>query len=551
MRYPWRFILLMVLLSLALAGVFWRLIDLGVFERAFLLRQSKARILRVVKIPAYRGVITDRLGKPLAVSTPVASIWVNPKSFQASTSQLAQLAQLLKQSPKRLRQRISTAKHREFVYLKRRIPPELAVTILQLGIKGVFQQREYRRYYPDGEVSAHIVGLTNVDDQGQEGLELAYNSWLQGRSGKKEVLKDRMGNIIADIALLKQPQQGHNLILSVDHRLQYLAYHGLKAAMNQYQAASGSVVVLNIKTGEVLAMVNQPSYNPNSRPKQHDGRYRNRAVTDIFEPGSTIKPFNIALALQSGKYTVDSTIDTNPGWMWVGGYKIKDDGLNYGVINLKKILQKSSNIGAAKIMLSLQPQAYWGLLRHLGFGQRTQSGFPGEVTGSLVSRQTWQPSVVATLAYGYGIAVTALQLAHAYAILADSGLDVPVSFVKVSDPSVGRRVLRPEVADEVVKILESVVKKGGTGTRARIKNYRVAGKTGTAYIATKNGYDKRRYTASFVGMAPASHPQLAVAVIIRDPKHHHFGGIVAAPLFAKVMAGALRFLGIPPDDLDE
>ncbi len=548
-QYSWRLYLLIFLLCVALVGIVWRLFDLSILKRSFLLRQSKARILRIVKIPAYRGMITDRLGTPLAISTPVDSAWANPKTFKASPEKIQDLAKLLGLSPGFIQRRIKRGVHREFVYLKRGNPPEIAKRVKALKIPGVFFQREYRRYYPEGEVAAHVVGLTNVDDRGQEGLELAYNKWLSGSPGKKEVLKDRVGNIIAEIALIKKPQQGHNLVLSIDHRIQYLAYRSLKEAVHKFHAESGSLVVLDVKTGEILAMVNQPSYNPNNRPKIHDGRFRNRAVTDMFEPGSTVKSFNIALALESGKYTPGTIIDTNPGWLWVGGYKIKDDGLNNGKISLTQVLKKSSNIGAAKIMLSLRPQAYWDLLRDVGFGQRTRSGFPGESNGILVSRKTWQPSVVATLAYGYGIAITTLQLAHAYAILADGGLKIPVSFVKVSDPANGVRVLRADVANEVVKMLESVVQKGGTGTRARVKGYRVAGKTGTAYIATSKGYDKHRYMSSFVGIAPASDPRLVVAVVMRDPKGQHFGGIVAAPVFSKVMAGALRFMDIAPDDL--
>lgn len=549
-QFSWRFILLIVLLSFTVAGVFWRLIDLGVFKRPFLLRQSEARIFRVIETPAHRGMITDRFGKPLAISTPVDSIWANPKIFQATDQQLRELADLLKITPEKIRSDIDANKHRGFIYLERRLPPELMEKIKDLKIQGIFSQREYRRYYPDGEVSAHVVGLTNIDDQGQEGLELAYNSWLRGEPGKKEVLKDRLGHIIAEVSSLKNPEQGHDLMLSLDRRIQYLAYKNLKAAVHDYKAQSGSIVVLNIKTGEVLAMVNQPSYNPNNRPKIHDGRFRNRAVTDLFEPGSTIKSFNIALALESGKYTPDTTIDTNPGWMRVGGYKIEEHGLNYGVINLTEVLKKSSNIGAAKIMMSLQPLQYWALLHNMGFGRRSGSGFPGEASGTLAQRDTWRPSVVATLAYGYGIAVTALQLAHAYAILANDGMSVPVSFVKISDPPSGEREVRSDVAGEVIKMLEAVVQKDGTGSRASVNAYRVAGKTGTAYIATNNGYDKHRYVASFVGVAPASNPQLVVAVVIRDPKGQHFGGQVAAPVFSTVMEGALRFLDIQPDALD-
>jgi len=551
-KLQWRFILLVILLCLGLGVVVARLIDLSVYKRLFLLKQSRARIFRVVKIAAYRGMITDRFGKPLAVSTPVSSVWVNPQVFSPSETQLQQLATILNMSAQSILQKVNKLKQREFVFIKRGIPPALGKTVKSLPISGLYLQPEYRRYYPDGEVSAHVIGFTDIDDQGREGLELAYNQWLGGSSGKEEVVKDRTGQIIADVAVLKQPKQGRDLTLSLDHRIQYLAYQSLKIAMNKYQATSGSIVVLNVKTGEILAMVNQPSYNPNNRSnKLVAAAYRNRAITDIFEPGSTIKPFNIALALESGQYTAQSIIDTNPGWLWVGGHKIRDDGLNYGVINLTEVLKKSSNVGAAKIMLSLQPQQYWKLLRDLGFGQRSKSGFPGEARGTLVERRTWQPSVVATLAYGYGIAVTTLQLAHAYAILAGGGLDIPVSFLKVQEPPVGKRVLRSEVAFEVNRMMESVVSKGGTGTRAQIKGYRVAGKTGTAYIANGHGYDRHRYISSFVGIAPASDPQLVVAVVVRGPKYHHFGGVVAAPIFSKVMSGALRLMGIPPDGLEE
>jgi len=545
----WRLYLLWGVLSVAVGGIVWRLVDLNVVDRAFLLKQSQARILRTLHIPAYRGMITDRLGTPLAISTPVESVWVNPKLFHASQQQLNQLAQLLHLPAHYILRRTKKVPGREFVYLKRRNSPQVAKQIKALDIDGVYFQREYKRFYPEGEVAAHVVGLTNVDDAGQEGLELAYNHWLAGQPGKKEVLKDRLGHIISTLAITKVPQQGRNLTLSIDHRIQYLAYSTLKHVVDKYHAQAGSVVVLNAKTGEILAMVNQPSYNPNNRPKDHDGRYRNRAVTDTFEPGSTMKPFNIAFALQSGEYKPSSTINTNPGRMKVGGYTIKDDGLNYGVINLTQVLQKSSNIGAAKILMSLQPQLYWRLLRQMGFGEPTRSGFPGEENGSLLPRRVWYPSVVATLAYGYGVSVTTLQLAHAYSILADHGLNRPVSFLKLDNVPAGVEVLNPDVAKEVLTMLETVVKKGGTGTRAQVPGYRVAGKTGTAYIAGPNGYNKHRYISSFVGIAPVSHPELVVAVVIRDPKGQHFGGIVAAPAFSKIMGGALRILDIMPDNL--
>jgi cell division protein FtsI (penicillin-binding protein 3) len=550
-NYQWRLYLVLAVLIAALLVLIGRFVFLNVIDRSFLLQQSQARILRTVSIPAYRGMILGRDSSPLAISTPLDSVCVNPKIYHATGRQQFLLAKILGLNIITTRNAIARYKraHKEFMYLKRLNPPRVAQKVTALKIPGVFLKREFKRYYPESEVTAQVVGLTNIDDQGQEGLELAYNKWLSGKGGKKEVIKDRLGNIIRNVALLRRPVQGKNLYLSIDHRIQYIAYRALKEQVNKYHAASGAVVVLDAKTGEVLAMVNQPSYNPNDRPKIHDGRFRNRAVTDTFEPGSTIKPFTIALALQSGRYTPSSTVNTSPGRLKVGGYTIKDDGLDYGVINLTQVLQKSSNIGAAKIMLSLPPQNYWHLLRTMGFGQRTSSGFPGESPGILRERQVWYPSVVATLAYGYGIAVTTLQLAHAYQILADHGVSMPVTFIKQDKQPKGSAVLNPKVADTVVKMLETVVQSGGTGRRAAIPGYRVAGKTGTAYIAGPHGYNKSKFIASFVGIAPVSNPRLVVAVDIRDPQGQHFGGVVAAPVFAQVMSAALRDLGVSPDRL--
>ena len=541
----WRFHALWFLLCVAVAGLLWRLIDLNILDRSFLLKQSKARILRVVSIPAYRGMITDRLGVPLAISTPVDSVWVNPQIFQATSSKFIAFSHILHLPISFIKKRIQHETNHQFVYLKRGNPPYVTKEIRKLNIPGIFFQREYRRYYPEGEVTAHVVGLTNIDDQGQEGLELSYNQWLVGEPGKMEVVKDRLGHIVA-VAIVKKPIQGHALTLSIDHRIQYLAYQALKETVSTYHAKAGSAIVLDVKSGEILAMVNQPSYNPNNRPANHDGRYRNRAVTDMFEPGSVIKAFTIALALESGKYTPNAKIDTNPGWMKIGGYRIGDDGLNFGVISLTQLLQYSSNIAAAKILLSLESQRYYALLHALGFGQRTSSGFPGESSGALVSHNTWVPSVVATLGYGYGMAVTPLQLAQAYAILGTGGIKSPITFVKIEHPPTEMRVLPEKVARTIVGMLETVVQKGGTGTRAAVYGYRIAGKTGTAYIAGPKVYDKHRYISSFVGMAPANDPQLVVAVVIREPQDEHFGGLVAAPLFSKIMSGALRLLDIPP-----
>ncbi|MDF1759983.1 MAG: penicillin-binding protein 2 [Coxiellaceae bacterium] len=548
-KYRWRFYLVYALFALLVAALLFRLIELGVFQRHFLLKQSQARVLRNVVMPAHRGMIRDRNGKPLAISTSVVSIWVNPQQFDPTPVQLKQLATILQLPQKFITRRGKKRGEVEFAYLRRRVSPDIALRVKQLAIAGLHEQKEYKRFYPESSVTSHVVGFTNIDDQGQEGIELAYNQWLAGSPGLKKVLKDRLGHVIANVSQVKSPVQGKDLTLSVDQRLQFLAYDVLAQTVEKYKAKAGSIVIMDPKTGEVLAMVNQPTYNPNNRPVDTDGRYRNRAITDIFEPGSTIKPFNVAYALESGKYTADSTIDTSPGWMRIGGYTIRDDGLNLGVINLTDLLRKSSNIGAAKLMLSLPPVGYWRLLREMGFGERTRSGFPGEASGTLVDRDVWRPSVVAGMAYGYGMAVTALQLAQAYSIIADSGIKMPVSLLRRQQPVQGQQVMPPEVANTITGMLQQVVEGGGTGRRAKIRGYHIAGKTGTAYIAGPQGYNKKKYVSSFVGFAPVSNPQLVVAIIIFEPQGQHFGAKVAAPAFARVMSGALRLLNIAPDNL--
>ncbi len=523
------------------------MIDLSIFQRAFLQRQSNARTIRIVDIPAHRGMITDRNGTPLAISIPVDSVWINPQMFIATPAQLQALAQLLHIPYHTLQVKASNKSKRWFIYLKRHINPNLSSKIKALNISGLFFQREYRRYYPEAEVTAHILGFTNIDDHGQEGLELAYDSWLRGIPGKQKVLKDRLGHTIAIINTLKQPQHGHNLTLSIDQRIQYLAYLELKKTVQKYHTDSGSIVVLDVKTGEILAMVNQPSFNPNDRPtSDHDGRYRNRAVTDVFEPGSTMKTFSVVSALESGKYKSNTKIDTNPGWYMVDGNTIKDEGINHGVLDVIGVLQKSSNIGIVKMTLSLPAEHLWHVLHSIGFGERTESGFPGEAAGSLVNHRIWRPFVLATLAYGYAVAVTPLQLACAYAEIAAGGIKYPVSFIKLSNPPIGTRIMSTKIAHEMLNMLESVVKFGGTGTRAQVSGYTVAGKTGTAYIAGPHGYNKKRHMASFVGIAPAENPRFVVTVIIKDPQGQDLGGLVAAPAFVHVMSGALRIYGVAP-----
>jgi len=540
----WRLRIMWVLLSIALLALVARLLDLAIFQRDFLLKQSKARILRKVTIPTNRGMISDRLGSPLAVSIPVASVWVNPKGFVATHQQARQLARILGISERSIAQNTKN-KRREFAYLKRGVPVTQAEAVKALGISGLYLQREYRRYYPEASVTAHLIGFTNIDDQGQEGMELAYEPWLHGVAGQKEVIKDRLGNVITELSVIKRPEQGKELRLSVDHRIQYLVYHELQEAVENFHAVSGSAVVLDVQTGEVLAMVNQPSFNPNHRANSPLAARRNRAATDMFEPGSVIKPFTVAFALQSGRYKPNSKIDTQHGAMMVGGYRITDD-LDFGVVTLTELLQKSSNIAAAKILLSLDARQYWRLLSQLGFGQRSDSGFPGEADGRISPEQSWVPSVIATLAYGYGLSVTPLQLAGAYSVIAAGGVKRPISLLKTNGAVKGERILSEKVTRDLAVMLEAVVQ-DGTGTRAQIPGYRVAGKTGTAYLADSHGYDRHRYMSTFVGFAPASHPRLVIAVTIKEPKGQHFAAQVAAPVFARMMSGSLRLLDISPD----
>jgi cell division protein FtsI (penicillin-binding protein 3) len=544
-QYRWRYICVYVFLTCLVLALIVRLFTLNVIDRSFLLSKSQARVVRDVPIAASRGIIYDRNHVPLAISARVDSVWFNPFLWHATPDEVHAVASLLSIRDAELARTIETSKHKHFVYLKRRISPHIADQIKALKIKGIFIEPAYKRFYPDAEVDAHVLGFTNINDQGQEGLELAYNHWLTGIPGIKRILRDRLGQTIANEGVIKHPKDGRDIILSIDQRLQFFAYMALARAVTKYHAKSGSVVILNPKTGEILAMANQPAFNPNNPGDDSDGRHRNRALTDMFEPGSTMKPFTVAMALESGQYTPESKIDTNPGWLHVGGYTVRDDSYN-GIVDLTKLLQKSSNIAAAKIMLTLDPHAYWSFMHNIGFGQRTASGFPGESPGNFQDRGVWHPSVVASRAYGYGVAVTALQLAAGYAVLANHGMKLPVSFLKQAKVSQGKQVITPKVADQVVTMLESVLKPGGTGTRARVKGYTVAGKTGTAYIADAGGYDNHNVVSSFVGMAPAADPQLVVAVVVNQPQGKHFGALVAAPAFSRIMGGALRILNIAP-----
>lgn len=548
--YRGRYYLIIAILIIGITGLIWRLVDLTVIKRAFLQGQGNARTLRTVAIPAYRGMILDRNGEPLAISTPVISVWVNPEEFDATAEGLNKLSSLLNINKNELQQRLAKADGREFVYLKRGMDPSLGQTIKMLKIPGVYFQPEFRRYYPEGEVTAHVLGFTNIDDKGQEGVELAYNQWLAGITGLKRVLKDRFGHIVANLNVIKPPRPGQNLQLSLDRRLQYFAYRELQTGIETYQADSGSAIVLDVATGEILAMVNSPSYNPNNHSAKHDGRYRNRAVTDIFEPGSTIKAFSMTAALESGKYHMGSKIDTSPGWMIINGKRVRDEH-KQGIIDLTKILEVSSNVGMTKIILSLPPQSLWHMLHKVGFGQLTESGFPGERAGVLVNYPASQPFVIATMSFGYAMSVTALQLAQAYAILAAKGVKHPVTFIREDKLVPGQQVIDPKVAQEILVMLESVLTQGGTAPLARVPGYRVTGKTGTAHIVGPRGYEKHRYNSIFVGIAPASNPRFVVAVVLHDPRgKQYYGGYTSGPIFSRIMGETLRLFNVPPDDPD-
>ncbi len=550
--YQWRLLVLVLILLLIALGLIGRLINLSVINRQFLQNQGNARTIRRVTIPAHRGMILDRHGVPLAISTPVNAVWIDPADFKPSGSQWARLSTLLQASKQRIQQQCVHGRGKEFVYLKRGLNPSLARQIKSLKIPGVFLQEEYHRYYPEGPVMAHVVGLTDVDDKGQEGLELAYNHWLEGQVGLKQVIKDRLGHIVADIRAIRPPKPGHDLQLSIDKQIQYVAYRELKAGVERYQADSGSVVVLDVKTGEILAMANWPSYNPNDRRSAKAAHARNRALTDLFEPGSTIKSFSMASVLSNGQFTPTSQIDTSPGWMIIAGKRISDER-NNGVMDLTKILQISSNMGMSKLILAQPAENLWNTLHRVGFGQVTESDFPGERTGSLPHFKVWNPFVLATLSFGYGISVTALQLAQAYAVLARGGVKVPVSFLKREESALplGRRVLDKRISREILGMLESVLSKGGTAPLARVPGYRVTGKTGTVRIVGVHGYEKHRYNSIFIGIAPASQPRLVVAVILHDPKGRiYYGGYTAGPIFSQVMSNALHLLNIAPDDVE-
>ncbi len=549
--YQWRLYLVMAVLLLLAGTVVTKLVYLHVLDRGFLRNQGDARTLRVVQMPAHRGMVLDRNGEPLAVSAPVESLWLNPSEFQADEAQQAELAKRAGITLKRLKNLLERYADRQFVYLNRQMIPADAQKALALGLDGVYSDKEYKRYYPAAEVATHLVGFTNVDGKGQEGMELAFDEWLRGVPGRKQVLRDRLGRIIKDIQALESAQPGRDLQLSIDLRLQYLAYRELKAAVQSHRAKSAAAVVLDAHTGEVLAMVNQPSYNPNDRERIKVNSLRNRATTDTFEPGSTVKPFTVAAALSSGQYRLDSTVDTSPGYFRVRNKTIRDHR-NYGVLDLTAIITKSSNVGVSKLALSIEEDAVRTLLANAGLGQASGSGFPGEQAGRLPHYPAKRVVERAAMSYGYGLAVTPLQLAQSYMSFAAGGIKRPVSLLKVDGPVPGERIMPAPVAQAVLAMMETVTEKGGTGTRARIPAYRVGGKTGTVHKVGSNGYEDDQYVAVFAGVAPISSPRLVTVVMVDEPQgKEYYGGEVAAPVFSRIMAGALRLMNVAPDALPE
>ena len=512
----------------------------------FLQAKGEARFVRVVDMPASRGAVMDRHGKPLAISTPVESIWASPSEIEADPSQLAKLAAALGMDRKLLAERVADT-GKNFAWLKRQLPPEQAQRVMALKIPGVFQQREFRRFYPSGDVTAHVIGFTGLDDQGQEGIELAQQAMLAGATGQKRVIKDRKGRIVEDIENLKTPREGKPLKLSIDERFQNLAHRELKAAVEANKAKGGALVMLDAKTGEILALVNQPDFNPNNRAHVQMAQMRNRSITDVFEPGSTFKPFAVSAALEAGIVKPGTVITTGPG-LTIGTKTITDLPHRSTQLTVAEIIQKSSNIGTAKIALQLPSERLWDMYNELGFGVAPKTGFPGEATGRLRPVKSWKPIEQATMGYGYGVSVSAIQLARAYTIFTNDGVLLPVTFLKREGDVIGKQIISSKTAKAMAQMLETVTEQGGTATKGQVPGYRVAGKTGTAYKLVNGQYAENLYRSSFVGYGPASNPRYIIVVTIDEPSAgKHFGGDVSAPIFSNVMSQALRMSGLPPD----
>lgn len=533
-----------VLVSVVLMG---RIALLQVIDRPFLQSQGDARTLRHETIPAHRGMITDRNAEPLAISTPVVTLWANPQELSDNPVQRVVLAQALGMHLLDFQARLSRFGEHEFMYLRRHMTPQEAQRILDLRFSGVYAQQEYKRYYPAGEIAAQLLGVTNVDDVGQEGLELAYQPYLAGYPGKRRILQDRRGHRVRELGVVEAAEPGGELTLAIDQRLQYMAYRELRAAVAEHQANGGVVVVMNARNGEVLAMANLPSYNPNNRAGLDPRGLRNQALVDVFEPGSVVKPLAMAAILESSRFDSTTVVDTSPGWMRLDEYTIHDIR-DYGALDLAGILEKSSNIGMSKLALQLDDRAIWEKYDQLGFGHHPNTGFPGESAGSLPAPVRWSDSEKAALSYGYGLSVSALQLASAYTAIANDGIRMPASLLRLTQTPEGTPSIEPDVASDLLRILETSVGAYSGGRRARVEGYRVGGKTGTVRKTGASGYADNAYRSVFAGVAPISDPRIVTIVMIDHPKAGDFyGGAVAAPVFSSVTGNALRLLDVPPD----
>lgn len=540
----WRSRFVLFVLFAAFVALVVRALWLQGVSTDFLQKQGASRYARTLELPATRGKITDRNGQVLASSVPVKAIWAIPEDVQAAPKdKLAQLAKLLDMSDAELRKKLDS--DRSFVYLKRQVEQETSDKIVKLGIPGIETRKEYKRFYPEGEVMAHVVGFTNIEDAGQDGMELAAQKTLAGVTGSRRVIKDRLGRVVEDIESIREPHDGRDLTLSIDSKIQYIAFTQLKEAVDKFKAKAGGIIVVDAKTGEVLALANLPTYNPNDRSVLTGAQLRNRVVTDTFEPGSTLKPFTVALALDTHRVTPSTVFQTAPGKMTIGTATIGDSHA-HGPLTVAQIIEKSSNIGTAKIALGMPPEEMWEMFTTVGFGQQPKFGFPGAVAGRVRPYKSWRPIEQATMSYGHGISVSLIQLAHAYLIFARNGDIIPLSFTKVTDSPIGQRVISADTALQMRRMLETVVAPGGTAPQAQVPGYRVGGKTGTAY-KIEGGKYVRKYVASFSGIAPMSDPRLIISVMIDEPQGQHYGGPVAGPVFANVAANALRALNVPPD----
>jgi len=545
--FPWRRRLVLGCL-LGLAGaLLWRAADLQLTHGEFLQREGRARYLRTVTVSSHRGKIMDRNGVALAVSTPVESVWVNPRELDTRAAPWRHVVRLLGLDPARTAQMLGERREREFLYLKRHLQPAESARVRAAAVPGVYLQREYRRYYPSAELTGQLLGFTDVDDSGQEGVELAFDDTLRGIDGREQVLRDRRGQVVESVRSVLPTRAGRDLRLGVDRRVQYFTYRALVAAVTRHRARGGSAVVLDPISGEILAIANQPSFNPNRRADRVGPRFRNRAMTDLYEPGSTIKPFTVAAALESGRFDLDSAIDTHPGTLRVAGHTVRD-ARDYGVINLETLIAKSSNVGATRLALDVAPQQMWQMFSRLGFGVAPGTGFPGAAEGVLPHYFEWGTIHRATLSFGYGLSASPLQLARAYAAIANDGRLPELTLLRREGPAPAVRVMSSRTARHLRRMLEAVTAPGGTGGLARVHGYRVGGKTGTVRKPEPGGYSEDRYLALFAGIAPISAPRLVIVVVIDEPGgDRYYGGQIAAPVFAAIAADSLRVLGIAPD----